>query len=426
MTASRATAAAVTGLVWILGGCAAPTERALSSIFTGAVAYEEPRQDYRLDREVQRYRYPDLDHPDGTISRLLWTEPGQARAIIDLVKDQPSIKALDRIAVNPSLLNILDPDEKDPEKARPTNEAILLVGAKETVDAATDLVNFVVTSPPLIEIEARIVEVQESDESGFGVDFFLHNRRNPFDKNNPTGPLDPNDAFIDRGRTTKGLPVLPGASSGNLPASSILELGTIAGNFQLDFVVQALKVFSKADVLSAPRVAVVNGFRSVFRAEQQIPIFQQTVVGNSVTITTTYKPVGISLDVTPRLISRDVIRMTVDTKVESITGAVSLPQGSAQVVTPIISSRSAKTFVDVHDGAAVVIGGLLSTSRAYSEDKVPVLGDIPLLDVFFKSYRASEGRSNLLFFIRPRVIASSGDAGASVILPPAESKPTDK
>jgi general secretion pathway protein D len=206
----------------------------------------------------------------------------------------------------------------------------------------------------------------------------------------------------------------------------LLDLGTIAGNVQLDFLVQALKTFNKADVLSAPKVAVINGFRAQFKAAQQVPIFQQTVVGNSVTITTNFRDVGITLDVTPRLVSRDVIRMAVNTKVESITGAVSLPQGSTSIATPIISSRSAQTFVDVHDGAAVVIGGLLSTSRAYAEDKVPVLGDIPLLDLFFSSYRASEGRSNLLFFIRPRVISPAGDVGASVILPPPDSRPAEQ
>lgn len=401
------------------GGCARPErQRTSDSVFNEPVSYEEQRQEYRLDREVQRYRYPDLENTDGTITRLVWVDPGQAQPILDLLKDQPPLKALSRYAVNPALL-------KEPGTSVATNEAILMTGTKENVDAVTDLVNFVVTSPPLIEIEARIVEVQESDEMGWGVDYYALDRRHPFDRNNPGQALDPTEQGFDRGRARRGIPLLPG-TTGNANTSTILDLGTIAGNVQLDFLVQALKVFNKADVLSAPRVAVINGFRAKFTAEQQIPIFKQTVVGNSVSISTEFKPVGISLDVVPRLVSRDVIRMAVNTKVESVTGAVTLPQGSTQIVTPIISSRTAVTNVDVHDGAAVVIGGLLSTARAYAEDKVPLLGDIPLLDVFFSSYRASEGRSNLLFFIRPRVISPSGDVGASVILPPTDSKPSGR
>ncbi len=406
-------------LLVALPSCAGRTERSSSSVFSGPVAYEEPRQEYRLDREVERYRYPDLENTDGTVTRLLWIDRGQGAPLIELLKEQAAVKALAKpIAVNPSLL-------RDPTLTGDTafvNEALLLVGTKETVDAATDLVNFIVTSPPLIEIEARIVEVQENDESGFGMDFYALERRHPYDRTNPNAPLDPTEQGFDRGRARRGIPFLPGSAANN-SGSVLLELGTIAGNIQLDFLVQALKTFNKADVLSAPKVAVINGFRAQFKAAQQIPIFQQTVVGNSVTITTTFREVGISLDVTPRLVSRDVIRMSVNTKVESITGAVSLPQGSTSIATPIISLRSAQTFVDVNDGAAVVIGGLLSTSRSYAEDKVPVLGDIPLLDLFFSSYRASEGRSNLLFFIRPRVISPSGDVGASVILPPSESRP---
>lgn len=390
------------------------------SVFSGVVGYGETRPEFRLDREVQRYRYPDLENTDGTVTRLLWTDPGQAAPILELIKDQPAIKALAKFGVNPALL-------KDPTNpAAQTNEAILLVGAKEHVDAATDLVNFVVTSPPLIEIEARVVEVKESDEAGFGIDFFLLDRDHPFDRNNPDANLDPTSNVFDRVRVNRGLPVLPGTSSGSTAPSVLADLGTIAGDIQLDLLVQALKVFNKADVLSAPKVAVLNGFRATFKAGERIPIFSQTVVGNTLTISTTFQEVGITLDVTPRLISRDVIRMAVNTKVESITGAVVLPQGGAQLVTPIISNRQAQTNVDVHDGAAVVIGGLLSTARTYAEDKIPVLGDLPLLDFLFSSRRSAEDRSNLLFFIRPRVISPSGDTGASVILPPPESRPAGR
>ncbi len=189
-------------------------------------------------------------------------------------------------------------------------------------------------------------------------------------------------------------------------------------------MVQALKEFTKTDVLSAPRIAVLNGYKAEFNAGEDVPILEQNIYGPTVTVTTKYKEVGIKLIVIPSIVSTETIRMSVKTSVQNVSGTTTVLSGTTVVPTPIISRRDATTTVDVRDGAAVVIGGLFTTSKAEAQDRVPILGEIPILNILFSSTRAQDLRTNLLFFIRPRLISSAGESGAEIITPPPETQPS--
>ena len=80
------------------------------------------------------------------------------------------------------------------------------------------------------------------------------------------------------GQTNFGIPGLTG------PAPVLLELGTITHGLQMDLLIQAMKAVTKTDVLSAPRIAVLNGFKAEFSAGEDVPILKQNVVGTTVTI----------------------------------------------------------------------------------------------------------------------------------------------
>ncbi len=403
--------------------CGRDAQQTYDAIFSEPVKLNSiDRREFRLTQESGRYRYPDVDNPDGTVTRVLWLQNGQSAAILEMAKGHPSLTALKQATPRPNFFtDPLDGNNK------PTNEGLVLVGTREAVEDATKLITHLLTSLPLIEIEARIVEVRESDEFGLGTDLFLLDRKDhTYDPAHPNAPLNPSTSLLDRARTTRGLPALPGSGAiapGAAPL--LLELGTIEGNLQLDFMVQALKMFTKTDVLSAPRIAVLNGFKAEFNAGEDVPILEQNIFGTVVTVSTKYRDVGIKLVVIPSLVSADTIRMSVKTSVQNVTGTVAVFAGSTSVQTPVISRRDATTTVDVHDGAAVVIGGLFTTSKAEARDRVPVLGEIPILNVLFSSTHTEDTRTNLLFFIRPRVISSAGESGTEIITPPPETQPND-
>ncbi len=381
----------------------------------------QDRPEFQLAPEAPAWKPPELENKDGTISKVLWFEPQQATNLLNLLKGHPAITALAHHSVQPGMTQDL---LAVGSAGSITNEGLLLTGTRESVEKATELIDFIGTSIPQFEVEARIVEVRETDEFGFGIDSYLLNRNQPYNPANPNAPLVSNGGFFDRGRIEPGIPVIPGAAA-NSSAPLLLELGTISNGLQFDLFLQAIKSLTKADVLSAPRIAVLNGHRAEFNAGEEIPLFEQNVVGTSITITTKFKKIGISFVVVPRLISKDIVRLAVKAKVESLTGVTTLQTPTLVISSPITAVREATTHVDVRNGSAVVLGGLFTTSKADATDRVPILGEIPILNLLFSSTHTQDSRTNLLFFIRPRLITPSGETGLGVILPPTDSRPDD-
>jgi type II secretory pathway component GspD/PulD (secretin) len=400
------------------GCCTRDSQQVKDVIFAQPVSIcSTGRREFQLTQEAKRYEYPDIENADGTVTRVIWVQEGQGTNLGGIVGGNPAFSTV-RTSTRPNffrdaLTPAPPPGNRGPEYVSvPSNEAFVLTGPRDNVNAATELVNGVLTSIPQIEIEARIVEVREDDDFALGTDLFVLNEGDhPFDPLHPNAPLNPTASLFDRGRSTFGIPGL----TGNAPV--LLELGTITHGLQMDMLIQAMKALTKADVLSAPRIAVLNGFKAEFSAGEDVPILKQNVVGTTVTITTEYRPVGIKLLVVPSLVSRDIVRMSVRTKVENVVGVSALVTGTTVTPSPIISVREATTTVDVRDGAAVVIGGLFTTAKTERTDRVPILGEIPILSAFFGSTHTQDAHTNLLFFIRPRLISPGGQSGA-VITPP--------
>jgi type II secretory pathway component GspD/PulD (secretin) len=388
-----------------LEGCCSEDSRQVGNVMFSQPVCLTPagRREFQLTHEGRRYEYPDVENANGTITRVIWVQDGQGAALRELLKGHATFQAV-TADHKPTMFKDALPSGQTPSVS--STEALILTGSRDNVNGATELVNQVLTSLPQIEIEARIVEVREDDDFALGTDLFLQNLNHPFD------PAQPNAPGVDLGRTNFGIPDFTGVPP------VLLKLGTITDGLQLDMMISAMKMLTKTDVLSAPRIAVLNGFKAEFSAGEDVPILKQNVVGTTVTITTEFRPVGIKLIVVPSLVSRDIVRMSVKTKVENIIGTTPIFTGTVVTPSPIISVREATTTVDVRDGAAVVIGGLFTTSKSDKRDRVPVLGELPLLGMFFGTTRQQEGHTNLLFFIRPRLISPGGEGGA-VITPPA-------
>src|SRR3546814_778345 len=115
--------------------------------------------------------------------------------------------------------------------------------------------------------------------------------------------------------------------------------------------------------------------------------------------------VGIKLEVTPQINAGGGITLQLRQEVSSVAGPVSADYNEL-----IINKREVETRVLVDDGAIVVIGGLLDQAERSSVDKVPLLGDIPILGSLFRSKAKSKDKTNLMVFIRPTIV---GDPAAA-------------
>ena len=178
----------------------------------------------------------------------------------------------------------------------------------------------------------------------------------------------------------------------------------------MDFLIRALKLFSRSDLLSAPHIAVLDGHSALITAGEEIPFLTPSFNNNGLTnVATTFKQVGIKLYVTPKVIGRDLIRINLTTAVEAVTGENTFESNGVTVSNPIITIREAATTMDVNDGETAIIGGLLTRSKFNNENRVPVLGEIPVVNVLFSSRSKNVVQSNLIFFITPKIMDPSQD-----------------
>jgi type IV pilus assembly protein PilQ len=166
------------------------------------------------------------------------------------------------------------------------------------------------------------------------------------------------------------------------------------------FQLQALVNEGKARVVTAPRVATLDGNKATIVLGQQVPIFTSTTVGGQLQTTVTYQAVGVQLETTPRVNSDSVITLTLKPSVSSL-GA---PQSSGGQTAYIINTRTADTQLSVADGKTIVLGGLISRDERLTTIKVPVLGDIPILGEMFKNTSNTITESELIFLITPQIV----------------------
>jgi len=175
---------------------------------------------------------------------------------------------------------------------------------------------------------------------------------------------------------------------------------TLASTSLFFFQLQALVNEGKARVVTAPRVATLDGNKATIILGQQVPIFTSVTVGGQLQTTVTYQAVGVQLEATPRVNSDNVITLSLKPQVSSL-GA---PQSSGGQTAFIINTRSADTQLSVQDGKTIVLGGLISRDERLTTIKVPVLGDIPILGEMFKNTSNTITESELIFLITPQIV----------------------
>src|SRR5262249_41618961 len=154
----------------------------------------------------------------------------------------------------------------------------------------------------------------------------------------------------------------------------------------------------RGEIKSSPHVIAQNGKEAVISSGTQIP-YQQAASSGATTVE--FKPAVLSLKVTPQITPDNRIILDLDVKKDSV-GAVIVTSGGVGV--PSIDTRSITTQVLVNDGQTVVLGGILETEQRRDEQKVPYLGDVPVLGRLFKTTRTKNNKDELLIFITPKIL----------------------
>jgi type II secretory pathway component GspD/PulD (secretin) len=272
---------------------------------------------------------------------------------------------------------------------------LAVTGTIEDVERVERFINLFYTSVPQIEIEARIAEVTTSDLLDIGV--------------RPTDPAKPMFTFSNNGFFKSLDSNFPNGSNG---IEGLLSLQAVQSPFQFQATLELLAQRRDVDIISTPRIAVRNGGRAEIVNGNDIPYAEiTTIVGGVPSSTIKYKQTGVKLYVTPYLAGSDTVLLSLEMELSSPT---SVTETTFVTNSPIIATRSAKTDVNIRDGNTFVVGGLISTNNLEQVSKIPVLGDIPILGLLFRSTQSQKQYTEVLFFITPRVIRDPAAQGVIV------------
>src|ERR1700690_363914 len=191
-------------------------------------------------------------------------------------------------------------------------------------------------------------------------------------------------------------------------ASNVISAVFPAAQFKL--VLSALEQLNDAKIVSNPTIVTLNNTEASINGGQQYPIPSYSFNQQTGTFQVdgfTYKDIGIILKVTPQVNARGFIKLTLAPEVSQNQGTTSFGGASGASI-PIIGTRKAVTQVSLKDGYTMGIGGLISTNFNKGVNKVPLLGDIPLIGYLFKQKNNTNTVDNLVIFITAKTISAEG------------------
>jgi general secretion pathway protein D len=263
------------------------------------------------------------------------------------------------------------------------NNALLIYCTDAQFDRIKLVLQEVDAVPNQVLLEAVIAEVSLDDDLRFGVRWFLGEDRD-------------HGTFSD---------AASGAVSSVFPGFSYF----LKAN-DISFSLNALSSVTNVRVLSAPSLVVLDNKTATLQVGDQVPIVTQsakavTAADAPIVTNIELKDTGLILKVTPRVNDSGLVTLDIEQEVSSVVKTT-----TSGIDSPTIRQRKMKTSVVVNDSEALALGGLIQERETTGKTKVPVLGDVPLLGNAFRQKTNAVGRTELVIFIRPRVIRDLNEA----------------
>lgn len=252
-------------------------------------------------------------------------------------------------------------------------------------------------------VEAVIAEITEDNTREFGINFLLDGRNNEA----PIG-------ISNLGDATSGALGIAGALDNGTAPSSLgngvsLALGRFgSGNIDFGFLVRAIASDADNNILSTPSLMTLDNEEAEIVVGSNVPFVTGTQLSannNNPFQTIERRDIGLTLKVKPQINDGNSIKMELEQEVSDVnTTALT---GASDITT---SKRSIKTTVLVEDGQTLVLGGLIDDKITDVEEKVPLLGDIPIIGNLFRYRSTQKSKQNLMIFLHPVIIRDAESA----------------
>jgi len=264
------------------------------------------------------------------------------------------------------------------------SNSLIVLATPEQLDLIKSLIKELDVPKKQVYVKARILEISNSKASQIGAKFGL----------------------LGGSATTSGIYTLSANLGGPAlafdPTSLGLSIPTLKEGLALGATLDLLEIYGAAKKLSEPSILCINNTPSVIYVGKTVSVLTGKTTSTVTSESYTREDIGLTLKVTPRIDSDNKVSLKVSTNIEDI-----LP--GSQVGLPTTSKREISTTAIVRNGQSIIIGGLVKNNNDITLQKVPLLGDIPILGALFRHKEKNKDRTTLVIMLTPYIINKSED-----------------
>ena len=290
-----------------------------------------------------------------------------------------------------------------------------LTGAGRAVQIAStagkvvNLLNVVVPpSRQQILLKVRFISVDRNKATSLGINLFNLGLGNTIGTVS-TGQFSPPGVTLPTSGST-------GSSSSTASVSNEGNFFAFFPGLNAGVTITALQTQGVAQVLAEPNVLAIDGRQASFLAggEYPYPMVQGTSAGGAGAISISFKEYGVRLNFIPTITPRGTIRLQVAPEVSALDFSNAVQIAGFNV--PALTTRKVNTEVELGDGQTFVLGGLLDNRETDTFEKIPFIGDIPILGKFFQSKAINRTNTELLVLVTPEIVAPIAAGTATPML----------
>ena len=262
-----------------------------------------------------------------------------------------------------------------------SNNTLLVLASRQDYQRVQRIIQNLDIVPNQVLIEATIAEVTLTDDLKFGVRWHFAAKKSDF-------------GFTGGGGFGS---VFPGFSYALAAANAQVTLN-------------ALNTLTKVNVISSPSLTVLDKQTATLQIGDQVPVVTQSAVqvatvNAPIVNSVSYRDTGVILSITPRIHESGRVFLKIEQEVSSVANTT-----TSTIDSPTIKQRRVKTTVQLNDGEALALGGLIQDQITDSRNQIPILGDIPLIGNAFKEKGGAVGKTELVVLITPYVVRNLNEA----------------
>ena len=341
----------------------------------------------------------------GETSLLIWDELERSRSFdlrvdVDITAASEEIRRLfpnEQIQVSPSRSAIVLSGHVTTEDVAKHAGALAQAYSKNVVNVLT----FGPVGADEVLLEVKFAEVDRTALTQLGINMFSTGAGNTIGtiQTGQFGGVTPGPITTSGGGTT---------GTSTTTVGNFLNLFFFNPQVNLGAVIEALHQKSLLEILAEPNLVALNGKEASFLAggEFPFPVVQPNATGLS-TVTIQFREFGVRLKFTPVIQPNGSIHLHVAPEVSTLDFANSVTVSGTTI--PALSTRKADTEFELQDGQSFVIAGLIDNRVTEIMNKIPGLGDIPILGNFFRSKSAQKSNTELMVLCTARRVSSTGE-----------------